>query len=104
MKQHITEEQLDELTKKQSEKIHEWYGFPKGASGHNRELALQLSIGKLIEFLDECINDSYFSIGTQPVWGGKDGDTVIGHTWCVEEYENNELCDALWEAVKESLL
>lgn len=85
MKQHITEEQLNELTKKQSEKIHEWYGFPKGVSGHNKELSLQLSIGKLIEFLgDEYIHAlwEYGSLEVTPV---------------------DKVCDALWEAVKEVL-
>lgn len=91
MKQYITEEQLNELTKKQSEKIHEWYGFPKGVSGHNKELSLQLSIGKLIEFLDE-----HTDLSEIRDWV-KTGAKEI--TWC----ENEELCDDLWEAVKDVL-
>lgn len=91
MKQHITIEQLNELTENQKQKLYDW--------NHNRyshfgrvDYCL-LSIGQMIEFLDKDISLMR---------------TTSGH-WHIGEYEENsmsvnlELCDVLWEVVKEIL-
>lgn len=97
MKQYITEEQLKELSAKQLDRLEEWT---------NREIitkkpvpkdfrwnvsTLDMSIGQMIEFLDE-----HTDLSEIRDWV-KTGAKEI--TWC----ENEELCDALWEAVKEVL-
>lgn len=93
MKQHITKEQLDEL----KDKTAIYRAFVK-----DKEHGYLLSIGQMIEFLDEHenIKGMYFGSGS------------IGWEWENEESNldmfrtnkfPNELCDALWEAVKEVL-
>ena len=109
MKQHITIEQLNELSEEGKEKLLQYMEdkdyLPHGTQMmlHNEGYYLSqfLSIGKMIEFLDEHTNElgmqfndssTYWSI-----WYG--GEQRI-------EYNNllqYELCDALWEACQEVL-
>jgi len=112
MKQHITLEQLNELREKQKEKLIKWYkiqpeqlwtlkeNLPNSSyywSGfrileemkHNEDMLPVFSIGQMIEFLEPHLK------------------MTIEHEvdmWFVDDYYNErELCDALWEAVKEVL-
>lgn len=61
-----------------------------------------LSIGQMIEFLDEHkeIVDIQPAIHFTQKQGDGDFRTIIGKTIC---WHNNELCDALWESVKQIL-
>ena len=116
MKQHITVKQLKELSKKGKEKLMDRFVdadirllhsiFPKEKTQSDRkflkstieEERLLLSIGEMIEFLEEKFNgiiktsdEKQFivSIKTSP------------HP--IKQFYSFELCDALWEAVKEVL-
>lgn len=82
MKQHITTDQINELSEKGKNKYYEWckknniYTFPSGVRIKDEFLSLLL-IGQMIEFLDE--KNAY-----------------------TENYLNapKESCDRLWDAVK----
>lgn len=105
MKQNITPEQLNELSDKGIEGLRKWlskkYGYDVMNKDHTKWLeSLLLSIGQMIEFLDE--NDFLELID---YWGANIGG--YQNKWRVEckdsQFNDNELCDALWEAVKEVL-
>jgi len=97
MKQHITVEQLNDLDTRRLEKWLKWFEKKGGLTlGEDTTMmdVYRVSpdlccpyIGQMIEFLDE--ND--FII------------TTIVSDWEYEDKEHGELCDALWEAVKEAL-
>ena len=94
MKQYITLEQLNELSEKGKERLREW----ANNKSYDDNLILtddgryfqQLSIGQIIEFLDE-------NKRILVVIGKK---KIKGITW---KFEEEELCDALWKAVKNIL-
>jgi len=91
MKQHITIEQLNELTLEQRMKLGRWL-FPH-PQVFTHEIPL-LSIGQIIEFLQD---HEYFEENCDLI-----GEPL--HTVCNLNWEfNEELCDALWSAVKETL-
>ena len=115
MKQHITIEQLRELSEEGSKRLLVWI-LSKKYSFNGPSL---LSIGRMIEFLYEefvsvkLLNNSAVVINNG--WGSKQ---YTGGTGCrvtvvtndslthfsVKDYPfKHELCDALWEAVKEVL-
>lgn len=110
MKQHIIEKQLNELSEEGKEKLAGWYGQPERRNHRDnycvvcnkplhtdnkrisRFILPLLSIGQMIEFLGDNNKRlveivAYYSRATKSV---------------VKNYEG-ELCDALWEAVKEVL-
>ena len=99
MKQYITEKQLNELSDIDRDKLFYWYRNIDSCD-YNRVNPL-LSIGQMIEFLTENQFDvPIFKIERIP------------EEYCVEysknyedfcSYIETELCDALWEAVKEAL-
>jgi len=111
MKQHITPEQLDELSLDQKSKLNSWMQEHNYSSYSVVTLMLTiktntigyvitpLSIGQMIEFLmetniyiqDSYIDDSYKNTVSQSDYG------VLGIGW------DGELCDTLWETVKEAL-
>jgi len=90
MKQNITVEQLNELSEKGKEKLWEW--VKKGAILPNKDfMADYMTTGMMIEFLGKVeiiIND----VGI-----------YIKHNKTVIRTKDEELADALWEAVKEVL-
>lgn len=118
MKQHITVKQLEELSKREKEKLRKWWvdhiqegdlyidlddvTMPEMIRCCEHELEYEsemplLSIGQMIEFLDER-NDFDEII--------KDKDRWEFHTTMKPTgkcFLDKELCDALWEAVKEVL-
>lgn len=120
MKQNITNDQLNKLSEKGKERLRKWWfkeGIGKGkkdGTGYYVALPL-LSIGQLIEFLDEHINTSTTKIiittglrknewfPRAEKWavgyGGNDEMVKISR----HNYFKNDLCDALWQAVKEIL-
>jgi hypothetical protein len=101
MKQHITVEQLKELSDKGFDNLNKWVfrNLTKDANkvpikylGKVEDYHLTttedeylLSIGQMIEFLDQEVLDEMF--------GDRNGFAT----------EKDELCDALWYAVKEVL-
>lgn len=93
MKQHITEEQWNEIAEKQKDILLEWlkekkYGVVDTQKMKNvyGDIEQELNIGQMIEFLDDGSLEF------------KDRDAkVIVWEW------NKELCDELWERVKEIL-
>ncbi|QYY44756.1 hypothetical protein ACKE5C_19255 (plasmid) [Aneurinibacillus thermoaerophilus] len=103
MKQRITTEQLKELTPKQQERlIEQWYS--RETNAYNRRVAEDvdvswngmplLSIGQMIELLQTTgilMSNEQTNFG----WHIHIGD--------VAKYTAQELCDALWEAVKSIL-
>ena len=121
MKQHITVEQLNELSEKGKEKLRKWWkpivgdwfdddGYmriipddeTKGAFVLNSFHTPLLSIGQMIEFLDfgndfsieyEESNDSW-----RIYWGLPKKQYKSGNP-----YGDSELCDSLWEACREIL-
>lgn len=99
MKQHITIEQYNELSDGEKNLLSYWVvDHPNGCCApHITEIydgdAL-LNIGQMIEFLDERYEN--FDLAT-----GGSGWMVYYKKGVYETQE--ELCDALWEAVKEVL-
>ncbi len=108
MKQHITTKQLNELSEKGKERFYSHFmkkifnlelsdirvkekgkkrRMPTDWSDANvQEDTFLLSIGQMIEFLGEDINNIWYLGG-----------------WSVGGSFQSELCDALWEAVEEIL-
>lgn len=91
MKQHITVEQLDELSEEGLKKISDWCSS-KGW------LIINLSIGQMIEFLDEATSHEFSVVNTIDGWKINFG--CYNHDFNVER---EEFCDALWQAVKKIL-
>ena len=110
MKQHITEEQLDELTPKQRASFNKWIGFPEGMTGHKRETIRLITIGQMIEFLME--NNKYEeytiklnpnTVRTMPIHHNLHEPFWLAVGEAGEYNGYHELCDALWSACKEAL-
>jgi hypothetical protein len=113
MKRRITAEQLQKLTNEQKQKLRDWWGVPnygdfyadinigegcwmdpnrKPVQTINNCLPL-LDIGQMIELLgDKWVEKVYYALE----------NIVDGGCDILKNYEG-ELCDALWEAVKEIL-
>ena len=113
MKQHITPDDLAQLSQGQREKLIEWFKskdyFPQFTQptmmleSFDTLFARVLGIGQMIEFLQENWNDWYMSYqDTTCNWYVR-----LGYLPDIEkprlEYCEEELTDALWEAVKEVL-
>lgn len=106
MKQHITVEQLQELTNKQQISLATLageYGNCCNTGGETMNLGKlrgKFTIGKMIEILDKHHSELYNRLeiykNELDEWciGLNTGEELI---WL--EY-NDDLCDALWEAVK----
>src|SRR5258708_10141817 len=123
MKQHITTSDLDQLTEKGKERLREWWKPKKGdkaisnteyeafigeREGYEDEFNIEsakyplLSIGQMIEFLDDNFDHNgflgdYWDISvTEKGWSilYKEGGDKIA---------NVNLCDALWSACVEIL-
>ena len=90
MKQHITQEQLEELSGENREKIRNFC----------------LSIGQMIEFLNKDRPHGTLIMCTEDIDSNKHGWRVVLQYTDTEVRKYPfipELCDALWEAVKEVL-
>lgn len=105
MKQNITKTQFNELTEKAKIKLRKWWwkdSINESYFGDPDEGLYQLSIGQMIEFLGNR-NWPFLEIHQ----GKKLHEGLEVDNWSVEtvnpdeEYQSEELCDALWEAVKE---
>jgi len=90
MKQRITVEQLKELTDEQKERLIEWY---MSVGDYTRTPLL--SIGQMIE-LHEKLNTDLF-------WPWHSCLFTEGAGGRVAKDYDGELCDALWQSVKEVL-
>lgn len=102
MKQHITFDEWHSITEKQQLVLAEKFdiGGPEKPEFYvgNRNVYIPLSIGQMIEFLDEYRRIIELENGTGLVI---DREVIIkGKVIC---WYKKELCDALWEAVKEVL-
>lgn len=119
MKQHITPDQLNELSDKGKERLREWWKPKDGdfyENGGHVEIVPDdwmkygwrpwkgyiplLSIGQMIEFLEEHgelfdVVKNFFDYGTTKA--------TFEDVGLKEEADKLEICDALWEAVKEPL-
>lgn len=119
MKQNITIEQLNELSDKGKEKLREWwkpkegdltdcgtyyydgeYVFFENKMDGNQKCYPLLSIGQMIEFLDD--NKMIMDIDPHYQIGYLHGEKFIvgGKTIC---WWDKELCDVLWLAIKKVL-
>lgn len=116
MKQHITVKQLNELSEKGKKKYYDWCwknkywsDYPGWKSRSDIAGANKLSVGQMIEFLDEC-NPKWEGINIFHMPGGE----LDSPKWIItpnyltkhflkECWRNKELIDALWQAVKEVL-
>lgn len=117
MKQRITAEQLNELTDKQKQKLWEWwkpelydfgYDIKEKAPFVRSDLSFPkskydyplLSVGQMIELLeskDDCLN--IIKRTDLEGWGY---EIQLRHLKYFK-FQISELCDALWQAVKEVL-
>ena len=102
MKQHITPEQLNELSEKGRKKLWAWCK-EKGYLGiidHSRPLEYYMkpfSIGQMVEFLVDQFE------GVKIEWTDSNA-CIVKVPGVIGVGGNREgLCDALWEAVKEVL-
>lgn len=110
MKQHITIEQLNELSKKGRKNLEAWHliTYSEYMNPNDGDIKL-LSIGQMIEYLEEHTKDvEYFSIRMGRA--ASDGfafprGTLITHMDGVgiEIEDEPDLCEALWQAVREDL-
>ena len=113
MKQHITIEQFKELDHAARERLRTWCfeTYPDGFLNRGDEEDCTnplLSIGQMIDFLDENgwdFSNDYIGRGTpmssdEAPWGVK---CDIDFEYTVVIGTHAELCDALWECVKEVL-
>lgn len=106
MKQHITTKQLNEISIKARIELSKRFNPTKTIEnlegGQIVTYVPLLSMGQLIEFLDKnkkwkmFLSINHYLNG----WGITDGENQ-GEK--VLYYDEKELCDALWEAVKEAL-
>ncbi len=135
MKQHITPEQLNELSEKGKKELREWAWPHKSENSETSFTSrydldefvmydgephrnILLSIGQMIEFLDEHLVTEYggtdlnLEIYQPQIFGDNDWfvrtktmvDRKTGQNNEYEkEYIESELCDALWEATKSIL-
>lgn len=111
MKQHITVDQLNELSDKGKENlltyckdkgyIRESYDDLGEWGKVNVKYSITLlSIGQMIEFLDDNKVDISYHLGYLFVDLDYDYDGAETYD---KRYDNDELADALWEVVKEVL-
>lgn len=112
MKQTITIEQLEELSEKGKKRLETWIESklspPISGSAYIGPLSSPyqtcyfMTIGQMIEFL---FNNNFGPIITSNdtafYWIVEPEKKLL--CWKKESYENPELCDALWEAVKNVL-
>jgi len=94
MKQQITIEQLNELPYLDKLKLKNWCILKNPNKKEYDELSL--SIGQMMEFLSNCASPFEISLGGygRYLWEIKAGPY---------KFENKELCDAIWQAVKDVL-
>lgn len=92
MKQYITEKQLKGLNREGQEKLKRYF---RRSTWIFPSILLQLSIGQMIEFLDEH--------GIDEIVKWNDGWRVAMDWTENGLVEEEELVDALWKAVKEIL-
>jgi hypothetical protein len=119
MKQYITPKQLYQLSEKGKKKLNKWwikreYAGGSMFDGYNTYPLPLLNIGEMIEFLNGE-TDWYLRIGHWMNPGAGDekytfnhmgwvvGDYRIDESFDIEIWDGKELCDALWEAVKDIL-
>ena len=116
MKQHITPKQFDELNKNGKEKYRKWYQETYAPFAEENVYVYEdekgtieyevppLSIGQMIEFLSEkfLFRDIEYEVD---MWYIRKFDFTkeSDSDEYLKEITNRELCDALWEAVKEVL-
>lgn len=123
MKQHVAIEQLNELSQEGKQRYREWWMKQIRFSVEKAEVEeleagnpprikrwyepLPPTIGQMIEFLDEYGGDFGLSYGS--VWVTR-GEPTIQYKIAGERthrvvllQEGDDLCEALWEAVKEVL-
>lgn len=115
MKQHITEEQFNELSDEQQKVLFDFIGkrwFPNSFEQHRTSniwiWCRSLHIGDMLEFLDENGGEKYIRISVARAPAVIEG---FPRKWIVGQYDDGfhhavmleELCDALWEIVKEIL-
>lgn len=104
MKRQITKEQLNQLTKEEKIKLTNWCN-EKDYSWYTTDGVYELgapllSIGQMFEFLDEYIEflDEYEEEKTIITLVTRARVTCFGGM----DFEDVELCDAIWQAVKET--
>lgn len=89
MKQRITVEQFNQLSKIGKEKLRQYFDARFKTTREAMYLLDFPTIGQMIEFLDEHKKGSWINVFVD---------------WDMEQIQNqNNVCDALWEAVKEIL-
>lgn len=95
MKQYITYEQLNQLSHQGKQKLHEWLQNRQEWTPDPRPILIDwvtLTIGQMIEFLDDHGVDYYDAFVKEWKSDGME-----------DRYPASELCDALWNAVKDVL-
>lgn len=111
MKQHITVEQLKELDNDKAKMgklinplLEEMDFLPLGEK--YEYFADKITIGKIIEILDSALIEKHVLINKPLKQNGKWLVNLVSedidHANCKKFY-SYELCDALWDAVKETL-
>jgi len=111
MKQHITKRQLKELSNDEILKLDKFMidaGYyeendlhPTAQANSKRKVGMNLSIGLMIEFLDD--NDAFVEEFSEPNNTANFDYGGVTIDWFDIGDEDISLCDALWEAVKEVL-
>ena len=99
MKQRITREQLDELSRDERKPLTLWAlerGYVIATAKENIPL---LTIGQMIEYLED--HEKYMELGVTLQTGVSESGPE-GETW-IDGTDFSNLCNSLWEDVKEHL-
>ncbi|MFT9498048.1 hypothetical protein [Anaerosolibacter sp.] len=110
MKQHISNEQLKVLSWEEQKKIATIFGQFGNCSRNDANgdeylilpmLAEKITIGKMIEVITKDNITVDIKTTTLDTEDGKKAFILLNNIFNVKSYSSEELCDALWEAVKE---
>lgn len=98
MKQHITPKQLNEITEEQFYNLFDEIVKRKDWAKYHHK---KMTIGKMIEVLTNNSITVDIKITSMDTEDGNNGFVVINNVFYGKAYKSKELCDALWDAVKD---
>lgn len=100
MKQHILPKQVEEIKKEQFYSLFNNLVYRNDYAKYHHK---KVTIGKMLEVLTEkniVLDIKLTSMDTQD---NNNGFVIINNVFYSKEYKAKELCDALWEAIKDIL-
>lgn len=105
MKQHITTEQMNELSPEARERLNEWFWNKQGVISFHHYKENGKMLLKAVPARESTVNPEFITIGqmieflTPQYVSSRMHDGTLNPSIYLDE----NFCDALWEAVKEAL-